>query len=403
MHIIRLLGQKIRAGDFASLAGEWAHRLSQISDFQHAYHAPAFRSQTIQSDTTPPITANVKTWAEAHNLEVDILAPPQSFTRRLPHSIEPKICDAYQSQLSYGVPEKYLVRLPHVRLAGANGMVILPDGSYALELAFKKQNLLKDKSIYGKPLPRGAVKKRGIYYSLLLVWANTSNYYHWMHDVLLRLYMVLDKLPKAIRFVVPANLPPFKLETLRILGISDRVIPFDGTQVWELEMLYFSPPSSRSGLDSPDADAWLRDLIQKSYGIAPRPAKRILISRKFAKKRRITNESEMQSCLEGYGFETCYAEQLTFQEQVALFTQSEIVIGSHGAGFMNLLFAPPGTQVLEIFEPSNLCYPYWIQSEALGHSYWYMFGETVKNFDRDPDIFVPIDKLERALAQLLSK
>jgi hypothetical protein len=68
-----------------------------------------------------------------------------------------------------------------------------------------------------------------------------------------------------------------------------------------------------------------------------------------------------------------------------------------------MLFAPPGLVVIDIFEPSRFNKCFWNMSGALGHEYWFICGDSVRDQTRHAaDILVDVDKLaavlERALA-----
>lgn len=78
--------------------------------------------------------------------------------------------------------------------------------------------------------------------------------------------------------------------------------------------------------------------------------KKFFISRSKAEHRRITNEADICTELGKRGFQTVYLEELAVLEQIALFNNAEFIVAAHGAGLTNLLFAKPGTKVIEIFQ-----------------------------------------------------
>ena len=95
---------------------------------------------------------------------------------------------------------------------------------------------------------------------------------------------------------------------------------FTGDEAWELETLYFAPPTTNSGSDRHDADQWVRDRILHGYGIGGGAAhRRIFFSRRNASERRLANEDDVERLLRGYAFETCMTEDLSLREQVELF------------------------------------------------------------------------------------
>ena len=126
-------------------------------------------------------------------------------------------------------------------MIGDAGLVVLPDGAFSSELVFEPAQLVRQPA-YNTPLPNAARKKDGSYFSLLYLWSDEHNYYHWIHDALLRLHLLLPHLPEDIRFLVQPDLRPFQLDSLAMLGIgTDRLCTFPGNECWELETLYFAP------------------------------------------------------------------------------------------------------------------------------------------------------------------
>jgi len=49
--------------------------------------------------------------------------------------------------------------------------------------------------------------------------------------------------------------------------------------------------------------------------------------------------------LAGRGFEICFPEDLSFQEQVALFRSASVVVGPNGSAMVNGIFAPAGAKL----------------------------------------------------------
>jgi len=242
--------------------------------------------------------------------------------------------------------------------------------------------------------------KSGNYFSLIVIWSKGGNYYHWLHDTLERLFRVQEHLPEDIRYIVPANLGPLQLETLRLVGIrQDQLVPFDGEEVWELETLYFSNRTTNSGSDRREADEWLRDKIFEAYQVESAAAtRRLFVSRRIAAKRKVINEPAVEEYLEQFGFEICTPETLSFREQVELFSQAKVVVSTHGAGLTNMLFAPAGLVVVDMIPASKMdnSYVFWTMSVELRHHYWYFVVEDVPGGDAR----VPIEKLAKTIELL---
>lgn len=58
------------------------------------------------------------------------------------------------------------------------------------------------------------------------------------------------------------------------------------------------------------------------------------------------NQEQLVDIASKFGFQPVYLEELSFEASVVLFRDAQAVVGPHGAGWANLLFARPKTQVL---------------------------------------------------------
>ena len=70
---------------------------------------------------------------------------------------------------------------------------------------------------------------------------------------------------------------------------------------------------------------------------------KLFISRKKASLSRILNENEVESLFEKNGYRVICTENLTFREQVALFSEASCIVGASGAAMTNLVYCNPGT------------------------------------------------------------
>jgi len=111
------------------------------------------------------------------------------------------------------------------------------------------------------------------------------------------------------------------------------------------------------------------------YGIGkPAGTRRIYISRSGTRLRRTTNEAEVAAVLEARGFETVRPETLSHADQVRLFGEAAVVVGTGGAALTNLIFAPRGAVVVETCPP-EVQFPYFIGlALARGMRYAHVYG-----------------------------
>lgn len=118
---------------------------------------------------------------------------------------------------------------------------------------------------------------------------------------------------------------------------------------------------------------WWNDLYQMmERHVEKRPCRKVFLNRKPKFQRRLLNNDAIEQYLVEKGFEVIYAEDLTYAEQVKLFSEVKYFIASHGAGMTNLLYSKLSeVYVLELFS----------ESLANPHFYWFLEGAKVKYYD----------------------
>jgi capsular polysaccharide biosynthesis protein len=179
-----------------------------------------------------------------------------------------------------------------------------------------------------------------------------ENHYHWVLNFVPRL-MLLERLREQsstldeAKIVVPASLSENSLGLLQALGYGpERLLRLGHEAVWRFEELVV--PNLFPHFEySPAVFAWYRHKL----GITGRAGqgRRVVISRGDAPgthRRRVVNEPAMIDALSKFGFEAHNLGMLTLAEQIKLFSEAEMVVGPHGAGFANMVFCRPGAKAL---------------------------------------------------------
>ena len=173
----------------------------------------------------------------------------------------------------------------------------------------------------------------------------SHNFYHWLIDILPRL-VPLRRVGVQPDFYLIDCLTPFQKTVLATFGIdSSRLIQPHCRLLLEAEQLLV--PS----LPTPDCLREFGSLLLAAlrlrrtgdYGPSG-----IFISRRKSKTRKLANENELEQLLHSHGFETHCLEDYSLAKQARLLHEAEMIVATHGAGLANLLFARPGTQVIEI-------------------------------------------------------
>jgi hypothetical protein len=142
---------------------------------------------------------------------------------------------------------------------------------------------------------------------------------------------------------------------------------------------------------------WFLDRVGPSR--ASRRNRRILITRarrdpRFG--RAFDNEDELLAALEPLGFRGYSLDGLPVAELVSLFHDAEVIVGAHGAGLANALFARTAT-VIELFSTPFVTPHYYFLCKGCGHRYRWLCGTAE---DRNANLRVDMPALLRALAEL---
>lgn len=200
-----------------------------------------------------------------------------------------------------------------------------------------------------------------------------ANYYHWIVDGLydvfdLEVSGVLGDLDRIV-IGLPGPAPAFIADSLQASGFDVSrfdlsFAPFDVAGATVVKpMKQPEPPGLVHHMGR------LRTALSLEDAALRRPTRRLLLSRRDATTRRLTNEHDVEAALGVHGFETIVPGSMTFAEQVAAFSSAQLVVAPHGAALANLAFAKPGTSVVELFPQASGSPCYRDIADAVGLRY----------------------------------
>lgn len=191
-----------------------------------------------------------------------------------------------------------------------------------------------------------------------------DNHSHWLTAHLPKLLLLRDQglLGKTI---MPRKRTPTMDASLDMIGI-------DPTQMLQYDV---GTVLRVARLTVPITDRFdprlLRPVREAFAGDKARPDNaRVFISRAKAKGRKILNEEALWEVLEARGFDRVFMEDLSFAEQVALMQRCAIVVAPHGAGLTNMMFCPPGTDIVELADPTYPNPNFYALASAMDHRFW---------------------------------
>ena len=213
--------------------------------------------------------------------------------------------------------------------------------------------------------------------TVAVLYANGAHMFsHWMFDLLPNLE-VLSRAgwteSNIDFFVVNPALANFQKETLRTLGIPEKKIIMAEGLLLEANTLLV-PSRTRTGFKTPP---WIREFVRDRFGPTERSGSekvKIYVSRALARGRRIENEEAIRETLERRGYQTVYAENHPVRDFAKLVARAEAIAAPHGAGLANVVFAPAGIQVLEMYGAA-LTQEFWLLTSGVGGQHFLLPGK----------------------------
>lgn len=311
----------------------------------------------------------------------------------------------------YQPKQPFIGEIPSCYVLGPGAAGFSTDGRLILEtVGGDLDNLVSRYSnVFGNRRPRELFAKfdqespRTEYESYSHVFPLVSSYdryyYHWITIYLTRLRMLeeYEQLTDTTPVVLIESDPPsFVRETLELLGYGpERVIEWKGGKQ-KVKNLLVSTHRIQNGViglfqHSLEDYNWLRRKIRTS--IIDRSNvdddRRIYISRQEAEAgRRVVNYDELMSELASYGIESVVLESMPMERQLEIIVGSDLIIGPHGAGLANMIFADDPA-VIELLPESQIKPSYYMLSDVMGFDYRCIVCESREK----DDIIVDVDKV----------
>jgi capsular polysaccharide biosynthesis protein len=232
------------------------------------------------------------------------------------------------------------------------------------------------------------------------------NYSHWLADTLPRLAFLGAR--PDVSVIVSEQDAPFKRATLRACGIADeRVVWLPDFAAARAERLLVPRDCRAIPHPAHKAAPWALDFLRSRVGLAaplgrPTPRK-LYVSRADAAGRRVLNEDAVMRVLAPLGYHSVTLSGRSVAEQAALFAGASRVVGPHGAGLTNIVFAPPGARLLEILPRSYGTPAFYLLAAGGGVEYASYVAADVRPGGRDQvdDVVIDLADFVRCCGALL--
>lgn len=234
-----------------------------------------------------------------------------------------------------------------------------------------------------------------------LAMGGSDNYYHWCMDFLPRLVFGMLAADGAERKVIINGSPnPWQAASLRLFMIGLKLDALD-LHISRSDWSGYSDCLVPLPVRSQAMAIWhvvlnhSRDVLPASSGV-----KRLFVLRTNAAKRFAVNQEEVVEALKPLGFLAVDPGGFSFEDQIALFRDAEMIVGCHGAALTNILFAPADATLIEL--RGSVRQPFFGHLAAQrGIRYFDLAGTELPDSHDDVierDYVVPLDTLRQCLA-----
>jgi len=258
------------------------------------------------------------------------------------------------------------------------------------------------------PVYYNIFKKRvlkNIYYydKIVLCFSQPYNTCYW--DFLNLMFpILLNIVQKWIKFdYIYIQWLNFQVEYLKILWIQDKKI----IKSQDFPVVYAKK------LIIPYIDWWinnypfeiLKKFISMSNSIPhyhSTYSKKIYISRKKAKTRKIMNDEKLLFLLKKYWFNEIVLEEKTIEEQISIFKNADIIIWAHWSWFANVIYCKKWTKIIELFPNNRLINCFYHISMYYDLDYYYLIEKTFSISINDWNIEVDLSRIQILLDTILS-
>lgn len=225
-------------------------------------------------------------------------------------------------------------------------------------------------------------------------------FFHWFGDVLQKLEAMEACGLETTDYLLVV---PYKFDTTfsryTLSKYNIKALFLSKNKVVKVENALYIPQITPSGNYRPELMKSIRKRFRAQVG-SKIEGKRVYITRSKAPKRTIANEDKLIPILKKHNFVIAAMEDLSFEEQLELIAQSNMLISLHGAGLTHMLWLPENSKVMEIRlknDSINNCY--FSLASDLNLKYFYALATATD--ENKPtqltDFVVDVEEFEKTL------
>lgn len=247
-----------------------------------------------------------------------------------------------------------------------------------------------------KSIPQNATKLNGIYVDL----THSFGWYPYGHlfDTLQRLHAIKDIIQnKSIKFLVSdyIRVTDFLDHLTALCGrnISNKDVVVAKKNFRIQQLIYSLSPSIIPQLTS-KTYLWIMTQYYKHFGISdPTPQYNLYLDRNHVRQgsRSVINNAEVLSYLKNRDY-TIIKGNESIRTIINLFANAKTIVGPHGSLFVNTIFCPPWTKIIE-FCPHNRVDVNLKEKYKVATNYQQIIAEA----DQHHNISIDVNELDRLL------
>ncbi len=243
---------------------------------------------------------------------------------------------------------------------------------------------------------------------VLLGTDGAHNYSHWLTRNLFKLALLeWSGVSTTLPLVVNEDLRGYQLEAIEMLEIPrSRLMLMRRDLVVRCREINV-PVNMRGHPRMRASIEWLRGRLARFMEPVTRAETLLYVSRQDSRRHVLLNEPELTDALARLGFETVVLSGMSLADQIRRFSRARVIVGGHGAGLTNIIFAPPQASIVEITN-ANLRHmgDFRVICKAMGMRYTEIVSnrfapEQVTAFPPDFDYYVDIKGVTEAVRSML--
>ena len=271
----------------------------------------------------------------------------------------PLFCDLAFRRL----PQNYIVE--DARVLGMSNIILNSNGYASLENICFNPNI-SDKVIDKKEDAFTAENKKIVFSSKSETSLDNAifvgghwNFGHWLFNHVARFCFIAEEMTLGASFLVPSSLNAKQMEILTYFGVDESNIYIikPGTTVNVGQLFVPQMPwhsvSEFGTWWAPGVFGELRKKLCLDSSCSTEASRKIFLSRKNTRWRRLINEDELYERLKPFGFEILDIETLNIKEQFELGHQTSCLVTPLGANSNFFLNLPSGASVIELAPPMD--------------------------------------------------